>query len=429
MSRLDYSHIPPDQLEEFLEGPALPPPEGVTPNFKNPENQNGPALFLCIFAIVVSTIVLMGRFYVRLFYAKKLHFIDALALASYAFFLAITIGSIRGVASGPGLFAHQWNLQAKNMKIFLYTAFIGTNFYGAAMLLLKTAILWEWIRIFVPLGTRNLFFKACFSMAALNIAYYIAIIILSSLACRPFQRNWDKTIPGECIDITIINISSAVVNFVLDVAILSLPQRVIWGLHMSTKKRLGVSILFAVGILACAAAAARIGSAVAWYKSDDTLYHFSFISTWGITELTCGFLIFSIPAIPKAFLGGRLPGWVSSVRSWAGVAAERLRGSSSDQSRWRNRTALPPRTYQHSTEVPSSYVHLKTLNPEMDIGEQELGGSARLSNQIIHTVEFRATESSNSQLGSEQAENIRHNWYLEDDLHQQAKPEHGGVMA
>jgi hypothetical protein len=128
------------------------------------------------------------------------------------------------------------------------TIFIGINFYGAGMILLKSAILWEWLRIFVSPGQRNYFFWACISMLILNVAFYTTTIILSVLSCRPLKRTWDKTIPGHCIDATIINIASAAVNFALDVSILLLPQKVIWGLNTSKKKRRQVSILFAVGI-------------------------------------------------------------------------------------------------------------------------------------------------------------------------------------
>jgi hypothetical protein len=76
MSNLDFSHIPLDQLGQFLEGPALDPPRGVEPNFQHPENQNGPALFVCIFGLVVSTVVLLARFCVRIFYLRKGHVVD-----------------------------------------------------------------------------------------------------------------------------------------------------------------------------------------------------------------------------------------------------------------------------------------------------------------------------------------------------------------
>ncbi|KAI4602240.1 hypothetical protein KJ359_009478 [Pestalotiopsis sp. 9143b] len=199
--------------------------------------------------MVISTILLAARFYAQLVVSKQRHLVDLMALVSYVFFLAIVVGTLQGLSSGPGLFVHQWNLRARNFKRFLYTVFIGTNFYGAGMLLLKTAILWEWMRIFVPLKTRNGFYWSCLAMLIINAIFYIVCIILSCLACSPFARNWDKTLAGHCIDVTLINISSAAVNFVIDLTILLLPQKVLWGLQISKRKKVGVSALFAVGAL------------------------------------------------------------------------------------------------------------------------------------------------------------------------------------
>lgn len=76
MSNLDWSNIPADELAAFLEGPALPPPDGVTPNFVHPENRNGVVYFICIFAMVISTILLAARFYAQLVVSKQRHLVD-----------------------------------------------------------------------------------------------------------------------------------------------------------------------------------------------------------------------------------------------------------------------------------------------------------------------------------------------------------------
>lgn len=127
--------------------------------------------------------------------------------------------------------------------------FIGTSFYGAAMLLMKWAILWEWIHVFAPLPSRNAFYWACQAMIMVNIIFYVTAIILTNVACTPYKRNWDKTIPGSCLDTKVINLSTAAVNLVIDMAIFALPQKVIWSLQMSNRRRIGFSVIFAIGIM------------------------------------------------------------------------------------------------------------------------------------------------------------------------------------
>lgn len=76
MSNLDLSSIPPGQLQDVLDRPALLPPEGVVPNFDNPPNKNTLELGVQFTCLGVATIFLLVRFYVRLVVMKKTHLGD-----------------------------------------------------------------------------------------------------------------------------------------------------------------------------------------------------------------------------------------------------------------------------------------------------------------------------------------------------------------
>ncbi len=117
-------------------------------------------------------------------------------------------------------------------------------------MILKAAILLEWIRIFVPPGTRNLFFWTSTILIGLHTTFYIAWVITENLSCIPHRRIWDLTIPhGKCIDVRLIYLPVAAINLFADIIILLLPQRTIWTLHMTIKKKIGVALVFAIGIL------------------------------------------------------------------------------------------------------------------------------------------------------------------------------------
>lgn len=117
------------------------------------------------------------------------------------------------------------------------------------MLTIKTAILVEWKNIFVPRGVRNSFYWTCLAMMVFNILYYSAGIIAANLACFPYRAIWDITISGKCINSKGLISSGAGLNLVSDLVILLFPQRVIWSLNISIKKKIGVSVAFAVGLL------------------------------------------------------------------------------------------------------------------------------------------------------------------------------------
>lgn len=52
-------------LSELLNEPALSPPDGVTPDFTNPPNQNGLAWFVITACVAISTIAFAIRVYGR----------------------------------------------------------------------------------------------------------------------------------------------------------------------------------------------------------------------------------------------------------------------------------------------------------------------------------------------------------------------------
>jgi uncharacterized membrane protein (DUF485 family) len=61
-----------EALAELLAAPALPPPAGITPEFENPPNQNHLAWFVTTICMVVATLCLLLRAYVKLWLDKKI---------------------------------------------------------------------------------------------------------------------------------------------------------------------------------------------------------------------------------------------------------------------------------------------------------------------------------------------------------------------
>jgi len=117
------------------------------------------------------------------------------------------------------------------------------------MVLLKTAILLEWARLFVPPGRRNSFYWTCRITTAINIGYYTAGIVASALTCTPHEKIWNTSLPGQCLNTAAFFITNASLNLVSDIIVLVLPHKVIWNLRMSRRKKIGVSLVFAIGIM------------------------------------------------------------------------------------------------------------------------------------------------------------------------------------
>ncbi|KAI0430523.1 hypothetical protein F5Y09DRAFT_341576 [Xylaria sp. FL1042] len=255
---------------------------------------------------------------------------------------------------GPGTFVHQWNVRVKDMFEDLYILHIGTNFYDVSIAALKVAILLEWARIFAPRGTRGLFYTMCHILLWMNVLFYASKILLINLACIPHRAIWDKTVPAKCLNQKIVYIVAAAVGVVSHVFILGLPQTIIWKLKMNTKKKIGVSVIFATGVLTTTAGIFRLIATAQLLVSSDVTYTISSVALWGLAELTLLILVYCLPAFPSIFrdvtlatVFSRVPRFwpkvfvkVSNTRRLTNISNKRTIAASSYQSSNESATRL-----------------------------------------------------------------------------------------
>ncbi|KAI1119778.1 hypothetical protein F5Y10DRAFT_259644 [Nemania abortiva] len=349
---LDQLHLlPPAQQEAILNGPALDPPPGVMPNFDNPPNGNALCIAVIAVLLVLATSAFILAAYVKSFYVKKLYLEDYLAFAGLALYVADVYCAL-GILVHHGLFVHQWDVRVKDLAGILYLVHIGSEFYAVSILLLKTAILLEWVRIFVPRGTRGSFFWTCHALLWTNVVFYTAILISANATCKPYAKLWDKTLPGNCSDNNEFDVATASYNFLSDLLILLLPQRMIWRLHLKAKKKIGIAVIFAIGISACTAAAYRLYASIQYLEKVDATYGVAEIALGTEAELVCGILIYYVPTLPKAFKEAKNPfKRLKSAFSWSKSSASTSEARFHDE--WRNQSDKP--SYPQHIEQSASY--------------------------------------------------------------------------
>ncbi|KAI1283540.1 hypothetical protein F5Y07DRAFT_349931 [Xylaria sp. FL0933] len=307
-----------------LDGPVIPPPPGVVSNLDNPPNKNAMVQALTSFFLAISLIFITIRVYAKTVYNKNRPTLaDYVVIPAIGTYAAGCIFVYR-VAATSGFFVHGWDFRLRNLAWFYYNLFLGTQMYLATMIFLKSAILIEWARIFGP-GNRKAFRWTCYILAGLNSLYYTINILLEVNSCHPLAYYWDKTIPGgHCLVGPVLALISALINLVFDLAILVLPQTVIWRLNMSRRRRAGVSIVFVIGLLAVVSAILRIVFGATYVSNNDYTYVLSPQSILCIAEITAGFVVFASPAAPKPVL---------HLLKQAGSSVDRLMGSSENSHR------------------------------------------------------------------------------------------------
>ncbi|RYP55969.1 hypothetical protein DL770_010862 [Monosporascus sp. CRB-9-2] len=236
-------------MNELLEGPALAPPPGVVPDFQNPGGSHSLGYGIVILSATLATITILLRVATR-YSMRKIHIEDAFLLAAYGLFGG-HLYLLYDLAIFPGVQVHMWNLQLKYLSRFLLHVHVHSAMYGFTITCLKITILLDWLRLFVPRGQRNTIFWASHILIWLNAIFYVIGSLIEIFRCTPHEKIWNPFFEGgHCpIDIQAANVPSGAMNLVSDLVILALPQCAIWKLHMTRERKLGISLLFTIGIL------------------------------------------------------------------------------------------------------------------------------------------------------------------------------------
>ncbi|KAI1463143.1 uncharacterized protein F4812DRAFT_447789 [Daldinia caldariorum] len=313
------ANLPPDQQQIALNAPALAAPPGIIPDFDHPGNNNGLAFGVIAACTVVTTLCLLIRFYARIFLFKQLKLEDYMILAAYAFYIVWTVFGLR-LTEHPGYFVHQYEVKVKALIDYSYDVHYAALAYAFAIPFLKIAILMEWTSILVPPGQRNTFMWCCYGLIGINVGLLISIPLGLSLICFPYEKIWDLTVKGHCGNQFVVGLATACANLSIDFIMLILPQRVIWTLQLSFKKKLGVSFFFSLGILACVSAIFRVTTQQTIVSEPDGTYAFAPVMFWAFVEIMCGFIIACMPSTPKILKDhGVLDKMRRAMRSFVGL--------------------------------------------------------------------------------------------------------------
>ncbi|KAI1661644.1 hypothetical protein F4813DRAFT_345177 [Daldinia decipiens] len=255
------------------------------------------------------------------FVLKKGYFEDFLVTSALAIYIAYNCCIYR-IIDVLGMFVHQWETPIQSLTKFLWFACLTEIFYVIIVVCLKISILLDWIHIFVPTGTRNVFFWTCHILLWLNLLFYFTCLIAFNLACFPHKKIWDKTIEGGwCLDPWVMLLSTGILNLISDFIILLAPQWVIWNLKMPLRRKLAISLAFATGIFCVVFAGFRIASSATYLNSFDVVYDGSAMLLWAEGEMTLLFFVVCLPSTPKAISGVKSMdmSWISRI--WASSSA------------------------------------------------------------------------------------------------------------
>ncbi|KAF7929221.1 uncharacterized protein EAE98_005140 [Botrytis deweyae] len=258
---------------QAIEG-ALPPPPGVTPNFVNPPSIAKYNVLCQAVCVPVVTVFVVIRLYTRVFIHRKTTGDD---LAWY----------------GAGV--HQWDVPATDIKMFGKLVYVTQMLYGPQVFATKVAILLLLSRIF---GVSNKMLWAIRVLIGLMALYYVPATAAKIFICWPVAHFWDPLArKGTCLNENSIFLADCTMSIISDFTILLLPIPLIWGLKTRTMRKIGVSIVFGAGILACTASVLRLYETLHLGGTLDKTYGLVPILLW--RQVNIGIICGCLPFLPS----------------------------------------------------------------------------------------------------------------------------------
>lgn len=79
--------------------------------------------------------------------------------------------------------------------------------------------------------------------------YYLTTIPLKIWECTPRAKIWNKSIERTCVHIAKLLNADGVFNTSSDIFILLVPVKALWTLQMKIARKVGIGLLFTVGLM------------------------------------------------------------------------------------------------------------------------------------------------------------------------------------
>ncbi|KAH7089927.1 hypothetical protein FB567DRAFT_521873 [Paraphoma chrysanthemicola] len=229
---------------------------------------------------------------------------------------------------------------------------------------IKASVLFFYRRIFVVDKTnlRNVQNLLYISMLTIVGIWAMGFMFSFMFACKGnFVAWWTSAISliENCVNTLELFFAFAVSDFIFDCVIIITPIPMIWNLHLPTAKKLGVLLIFLLGILATVASLIRM-IWVIWARAvgfDVSLDQNLLITTslfWNMLEISISIVASCLPVLRGLVRKQTMDSWVHSIRDMLSLHGEQLSDESVDSAKLSS----------SKSEVPSNELHVVTVTVE-----------------------------------------------------------------
>lgn len=156
-----------------------------------------------------------------------------------------------------GLGRDVWTLPFSDITKMLKYYWICELLYITLTWLIRIAFVLYFLRIFPDQSFR----RTVWTFIAIYLSATVACVLAVAFICTPVSflwTGWDGEHSGNCRDHHAVVTTQAALTIVADLVTFALPLSQIWRLPMSLKKKIGVALMFSVGIVYVCKSAAYV---------------------------------------------------------------------------------------------------------------------------------------------------------------------------
>ncbi|KAL4789540.1 hypothetical protein BDV19DRAFT_396942 [Aspergillus venezuelensis] len=202
----------------------------------------------------------------------------------------IPLSALSYVLADIGLGKDMWTVPFERITRVLYIYFFDELLYLTAIALTKISILCFYLRVFPRREIRAIIYIAI----GLNVGYIIAFVLISVFQCSPIKgawHRWDAADEYSCNNINAQGWCAAALNMALDILVLGIPLKELYGLNMSWRRKFFVMCMFSLGIFVSLVSILRLESLIAFADTTNL--------TWDYVHV--GVICACLPALRSLF--------------------------------------------------------------------------------------------------------------------------------
>ncbi|KKY20014.1 putative pth11-like integral membrane protein [Phaeomoniella chlamydospora] len=248
------------------------------------------------------------RLFTRSYIAYSLGPEDYLIATALVLSIALTVLISEEVRYGTG--RHLSSLAPNEYPHALKPLYASVPIYNASLSITKCSLLLQYLRLFPSQKVR----RTCWIVLGIVIAYGIYAVFVVLFMCTPVKYFWDKSIKGTCLNNSAVYFSTASFNIISDIVIICIPIPVVKSLQLPKRQKIGLGLIFGVGLFACVTSILRLHSLYVFSVATDTTWTNAAVATWSSVETNTNIICACLPTLKPLFVRF-VPRLLGSTRS------------------------------------------------------------------------------------------------------------------